>query len=490
MTPVSDPSTSPTPALPPIVPPIVVDVDGTLIRTDMLLETGTRFVVAHPERVPAVLGALRQGKAELKAFLAAGTNVDVTALPYRDDVVAWLRERHAEGRELVVASAGDVRVVEAIAAHLGFVDRVVASEHGVNLRSEAKRDRLVELYPDGFEYVGNHRHDLPVWAAATTAHVVGDDALVARAAEHTPVGHVFTERRTPLRSLVRALRPHQWVKNALVAVPLLTASRVDDPTSVWRSVVAILAFCVVASGVYLLNDLVDLDSDRHHPTKRRRPLAAGTASIATAWLLWPLLTLLAFVVSALAMPPLFVAALAGYLVLTVGYSFWGKRRPVIDVVSLGGLYTMRIVAGAAAIEVVLSLWLLTFSMLFFLSLALLKRVSELTRLRAEGARGALGRGYVDQDLELLSSYGVATSIGAVVVFASYLNDATTTSLYDTPELLWGALPVLLAWLMRAWLWAHRGAMNEDPILFAVKDPKSLLAGALVLAAFVAGKVIG
>jgi 4-hydroxybenzoate polyprenyltransferase/phosphoserine phosphatase len=474
-------------------PPIVVDVDGTLVRTDMLLETGSRFVVAHPVQVPAMLAVLaRQGRAALKSFLAERTRVDVSALPYNPDVVTWLREQHAEGRTLVVASAGEQRIVESIADHLGLFDVVVGTTDGVNLRSEAKRDRLRELYPTGFEYVGNHRHDLPVWEAATTAHVVGDDALVRQVSTRTSVGQVFPERRTPAtagRALLRALRPHQWVKNALVAVPLLTASRVDDPTSLWRTLLAIVVFCLTASGVYLLNDLVDLDSDRHHPTKRHRPLAAGRVGIGTGWALWPVLTLTAFVLSALLMPWEFVAALAGYLALTVTYSFWGKRRPVVDVVSLGGLYTLRIVAGAAAIEVRLSLWLLTFSMLFFLSLALLKRVSELTRLRMEGAQ-ALGRGYVHQDLELLSSYGVATSIGAVVVFASYLNDPTTTSLYETPELLWGALPVLLAWLMRAWLWAHRGAMNEDPILFAVKDPKSLLAGALVLAAFVAGKVVG
>lgn len=467
----------------------MVDLDGTLVHTDLLVESGSALVTTRPHRVPAMLAALGRGKADLKAFLAAETRVDVGVLPYNEPLLDWLRTQKDAGRPLVLASASDLRLVQAVAGHLGIFDAVLGSHEGVNLKSSAKRDALVERYPEGFEYVGNHSHDIAVWGAAKVAHVVGDASVVRRASGAAPLGESWAPVGQRLRGVVKALRPHQWVKNALVALPLATASKLDDATAVWHTILAIAVFSLVASGVYVLNDLADVENDRKHPAKRRRPFASGLLPLTVGWMLWPLLTIVGFLVAALVLPALFVAVLAGYLALTLAYTFRLKRIPVLDVVSLGGLYTARIVAGAAAIEVEMSMWLLTFSLLFFLSLALIKRVSELNRVRLDGSEMS-GRGYRPDDLEMLSSYGVATSIGAVVIFALYLNDPVTAALYGTPELLWAAVPVLLAWLMRAWLLAHRGEMNEDPIVFAIKDPSSLLAGALVVAAFAAGKVIG
>jgi 4-hydroxybenzoate polyprenyltransferase len=469
--------------------PIVVDLDGTLIATDLLVESGSALVASRPSRTPAMLGALVRGKAPLKTFLAGEVSLDVTVLPYREDVLVWLREQKAAGRRLVLASASDIRNVRAVADHLGIFDEILGTTPELNLRAGAKLDALVGMFPQGFEYVGDHPADLAVWSGATLAHVVGPPGLALKVAKRSEVGEVFAVRRSGPRAMVKALRPHQWVKNALVALPLFTSSQAGDATRVWQTLLAFVVFSLAASGVYVLNDIADVTNDRHHPTKRRRPLASGSLSLLTGWLLWPTLTVAGFVLAGLLLPPLFLLVLLGYLVLTLGYTFWAKRRPVLDVVALGSLYTVRIVAGAAAIDVVMSMWLLTFSLLFFLSLALLKRVSELTRVRLEGGRMS-GRGYRPMDLELLSSYGVATSIGAVVVFSLYLNDPVTADLYRTPQLLWAAVPVLLAWLMRAWLWAHRGEMNEDPIVFAIKDWKSLLAGGLVVAAFAAGKLVG
>jgi 4-hydroxybenzoate polyprenyltransferase len=234
--------------------------------------------------------------------------------------------------------------------------------------------------------------------------------------------------------------------------------------------------------VYCLNDMADITNDLNHPHKRNRPFAAGRLSVLTGWLIWPLLAALALI-TAWAVNGRFFVALGSYLVLTTAYTFRWKQIPVLDVVSLGLLYTIRIIAGAAAILAPLSMWLLTFSMLLFLSLALVKRVSELTRARAE-LKATKGRGYRDTDLELLASYGVATSIGAVVIFSLYVNDPATAELYRTPEVLWASVPVLLAWLMRCWLIAHRGEMNEDPIVFAIRDWVSLLAGVLIGTAFI------
>jgi 4-hydroxybenzoate polyprenyltransferase len=308
----------------------------------------------------------------------------------------------------------------------------------------------------------------------------------------TEVGMVFPRSGGTLRDLIELLRPYQWIKNALVLVPLLTAQRLDDADAVLQAALAFVAFCLVASSVYVLNDLADVVHDRHHPRKRDRPFAAGRVSLLAGWFLWPTLAVLGFALAIVLLPPLFTLALAAYLVLTTAYTFRLKRQPVLDVVALGLLYASRIVAGAAAIDVELSMWLLTFSMFFFLSLALIKRVSELTRIRRTMGQMAVqvrGRGYVETDLELLSSYGVASSVAAVVIFSLYVDDPKTSVLYATPELLWCSVPILLAWLMRMWLLAHRGTMDEDPIVFAIRDKASLLAGLLLVAVFVAAKVV-
>lgn len=472
-------------------PPLVVDLDGTLFTGDLLHEVASAYLVHRPTSAPRLIGWLRRGKATLKAELTARASVDPEVLPYHEDLLAWLREERHAGRRLVLASASDQHVVDQVAEHLGLFDEVLGSSGGVNLAAGAKRDLLVERYGErGFDYVGNHRHDLAVWRSARTAHVVSSSPrLVAQAGEVATLGRVFRSGRAGMAgSVLRALRPHQWVKNVLVVVPLLTAQQLDDSDAVVQSLLALLTFCLAASSVYLLNDLADVANDRHHPRKRLRPFASGRLSLLVGWLLWPMLAALAFGIAAVFMSGLYVLVLASYLVATVAYTFSLKRRPVLDVVTLGGLYTVRIIAGAAAIEAPLSIWLLTFSLFFFLSLALVKRVSELARLRRTQGH-ARGRGYVDGDLELLSSYGVGSSIASTLVLALYVNDETTARLYETPEILWCAVPLLLVWLMRAWLIAHRGTMDEDPILYASQDRASLVTVILVGAVFVLAKVV-
>lgn len=467
--------------------PLVVDLDGTLIHSDLLHETASRYLVGAPHGVFNLLGWARGSKARLKSELAARTELDVGVLPYRDELVTWLREQRAEGRRIVLATAANRVLAEAIAAELDVFDDVVASDETVNLKGETKRAELVRRFGEGgFDYVGNDASDLVVWGSARVAHVVGDDRLAERAGRAAEVGRVFASRSATWRDYLRALRPHQWVKNLLILLPLMTAQLYDQRSSVVAALLATVSFSIAASSVYVLNDIADVTNDRHHPKKRRRPFAAGRISLLAGWVIWPLLGVVAIGLAVL-VNWVFLAVLICYLVLTALYTFWGKRVAVVDVVSLGLLYTVRIVAGAAAVEAPLSIWLLTFALLFFFSLALIKRVSELTRARSESVE-AKGRGYQTTDLELLSSYGVASSIGAVVIFSLYVNDPVTAELYKTPEMLWVTVPVLLVWLMRAWLLAHRGEMNEDPILFAIRDRVSIVTGGLVLLAFVAARV--
>lgn len=470
--------------------PLAVDLDGSLIRTDLLHESATRFVVARPWSLGSLAAWARKGPGPLKAELASAISIDVGVLPYREDVVDWLREEADSGRVLVLASASDQRLVQAVADHLGIFDEAMGSTAGRNLKGAEKANALCARFGEkGFEYVGNHRDDLPVWATASVAHVItSSKSLRAAAGSVSELGRSFDAPKMSLRTFATMLRPYQWVKNILVLLALVTAQRLNDPVAVWHAVAGVVIFSVLASSVYVLNDLADLDHDRHHPTKRRRPLAAGTVSLLTAWLVWPTLMAAAFALSALLEPWKFTLVLFAYYVTTVAYTFWLKRQPIADVVTLAGLYSVRVIAGVAAIAVSVSIWLLTFSLFFFLSLALIKRVSELERARRDAAMVG-GRGYRNADLELLSSYGVSSGIAAVVIFSLYVNDRKTAELYQAPEILWGALPILLAWTMRTWLIAHRGELDEDPILFAAKDRWSLLAGLGIAAVFVAAKVV-
>jgi 4-hydroxybenzoate polyprenyltransferase len=464
--------------------PLVVDLDGTLIANDILVETASHLVSHRPTRAWDVLRWLRQGRAHAKRQLWDSAPIDVAGLSYHDEMLDWLRDERARGRTLVLASAADEQALVAVNRHLGLFDVVLGSDPGTNLRSRAKADALVGLYGEqGFEYVGNSTHDLDVWEHAAVAHVATRDrSIQEKAGRVAPVGRTFLPVRPAGNPWLRAVRPHQWVKNLLVLIPLFTAQRVTEVASVLEALLALVLFSLAASSVYVLNDLSDVGSDRLHPTKRHRPFAAGTLSLVQGWLAWPVMALLALGLGFGLLGPVFGLTLSAYLVTTTAYSAWIKRQPIGDVLTLAGLYTIRIAAGAAAIGVGVSLWLLSFSGFFFLSLALVKRVSELSRLRGTGAEVS-GRGYETQDLELLSSYGVATSIASVLVFTLYIDDPRTAVLYASPILLWASVPVLLAWIMRVWLLAHRGQMDEDPIVFAIRDRTSLVCGALVGATF-------
>jgi len=325
-----------------------------------------------------------------------------------------------------------------------------------------------------------------------SAHVVSrSKRLIKTARAHGNPGHILDDGKPPMASaLLQAMRPHQWVKNLLLFIPLMAAHRYGHSASVLQALLAFLVFGLTASSVYLLNDLVDVADDRHHSRKRHRPFAAGNLGLVQGWLIWPALLLLAFTLSGMGLPWPFTAVLATYFVLTLAYSLRLKQVPVVDVLTLATLYTLRIIAGAAAVAVPLSFWLLSFSMFLFLSLAFIKRYSELRAARATGQSTALrGRGYEPQDLELVSSLGGTAGYISVLVLALYIQDGHTASLYATPTFIWLACPLLLFWISRAWLITHRGHMPDDPIVFALKDRVSWIVAALFVVVFVLAKVI-
>lgn len=450
--------------------PLVVDLDGTLIRTDLLVEGALALVRRRPLAIFAMAGwLLRGGKARLKAEVAARATVDPTTLPYQAGLLADLRARRDAGQRLVLATAADRAAAEPVARHLGLFDEILASDGATNLDGEAKRRRLVERFGEkGFDYAGNDGVDLAVWRSARAAVLVNPTPAAAGAGRIVEVAARFEDRPDGPSGHLRALRPQQWLKNLLVFVPLVISHSFADPGDVLAATLAFVAFCLAASAVYVLNDLLDLPDDRRHPRKRLRAFASGEVPALHGILMVPAL-LAAAVALALAVSPAFLAALALYLAATTLYSFALKRIVLVDVFTLAGLYTLRVIAGSAAIGLWPTFWILAFSMFIFLSLALLKRYTELLGVRELGAMAAPGRGYVTGDLGLLSALGAAAGFLAVLVLALYINSPAVLPLYARPEVLWLLCPLLLYWVSRAWLVAHRGDMHDDPVVFAVRD---------------------
>jgi 4-hydroxybenzoate polyprenyltransferase/phosphoserine phosphatase len=464
---------------------LVVDLDGTLVNSDMLVENLFLFLRQHPLRVFSLFFWLLQGKASFKRRLADEVLPGADRLPYNKSLLAWLHEQRKAGTWLVLATASDRRIAQAVADHLGIFDEVMGTE-GQNLSSHRKQAALVERFGEkGYAYVGNSSADLPVWRSATAILVANPERGVLAAARRLGhVSQVFDERPAYLRTTLKALRVHQWAKNFLLFVPLLASHRIFEWPLLWNGVVAFIAFGACASSVYLLNDLLDLPDDRQHPTKRNRPLAAGTLPILHSLFLIPLLLLGGFALALWQLPLLFSAVLAGYYLLTLAYSLWFKRIVMLDVVTLAMLYTVRVIAGAAAMALVTTFWILAFCMFIFLSLAFVKRYTELHDARQKGKKDiSAGRGYYPADFELLASLGGASGYLSVLVLALYINESASSTIYRSPEWMWAACPLLLFWLSRVWLLAHRGQMHDDPIVFALRDRVSRWTGLGFLVVF-------
>ncbi|MHB2040074.1 MAG: UbiA family prenyltransferase [Acidiferrobacteraceae bacterium] len=457
--------------------PLCVDLDGTLLRTDSLIEALLMLLKANPLILFLLPVWLIRGKAYFKQQVGARVTLAPATLPYNLELLKYLTEEEAAGRRLVLATAADRRTAEQIAGYLGIFSRVIASDGRHNLSGRAKARRLAECFGEhGFDYAGNSHADLAVWPEAAHAIVVSAPPTVARkAASLAPVAEVFPAPGTNRwRAFLKAIRIHQWAKNLLILVPLATSHSLASGAAVKLDLFAFIAFSLCSSSVYLLNDLLDLEADRLHRTKCRRPFASGDLPLTLGLGFIPLLLLSAGTIAITLLPRAFALTLAGYFLLTLAYSFYLKRIALLDVLVLALLYSARIGAGAVAIHVPLSHWLLAFSMFLFLSLALVKRFSELRELRIAAKPGARGRGYLASDLEQLASLGAASGYISVLVLALYANSAQVTLLYRHPFILWLICPLILYWISRIWLLAHRGQMHEDPILFALRDRVSYI----------------
>ena len=462
--------------------PLCVDLDGTVLRTDLVWESLVRLLRRNPLYVAALPFWWWRGRAWLKRQMAARTRVDVATLPYHQAFLEFLRGERRCGRHLCLVTAADDRWAGAVAAHLGLFTEVLASDGRTNLRGNVKAARLVERFGErGFDYAGNSSADLPVWARARRALVVSDSpGLAARAAQRATVSRVFRSADSWWSAAAQALRPHQWVKNLILFVPLITAHEINQPGLVVKALGAFAAFCLCASGTYIMNDLFDLEADRRHPGKSSRPFAAGTLPIPAGLAAFPLL-LAGGLLLAWHLSPGFAAVLGLYLALTTSYSWRLKQLALLDVFCLAALYTIRLIGGHESTRIKYSFWLLVFSMFIFLSLALVKRFVELDAVRRQNRPALEGRGYSAGDAELVAVLGSTSGYLAVLVLALYVNSTDVTVLYGHPMLLLLICPLLLYWISRVWMIAHRGQMHGDPIVFALKDRNSYAVGFLTLA---------
>jgi 4-hydroxybenzoate polyprenyltransferase len=458
--------------------PLCVDLDGTLIHSDLLVESALALFARRPLMVFAMFIWLLRGKAHLKREIARRVDLDASVLPYNAALLDWLRDVQGT-RSIVLCTASDRSLAQKVSDHLGIFDEVIASDGERNMAGSNKADALVAQFGEhAFDYAGNATVDLLVWRHARGAIVVETGTVLSTAVAKTvPILKRFELRRPGIRTWTKALRLHQWVKNTLIFLPLLAAHRALEPEAVMQALLAFVCFGLCASGVYLTNDLLDLPADRKHHRKRHRPFAAGTlplvaGPVVAAALLVASLALAAFVSIE------FLLVLVGYYVLTSAYSIRLKRIMMLDVIVLAMLYTTRILAGAAAIHSPASFWLLAFSMFIFLSLAMIKRYTELLALQKVGKVKASGREYDVDDIPLIQSMGSSSGYLAVLVLALYIDSTASGSLYRHPHYLWLLCPLLLYWISRTWAVAHRGIMHDDPVVFAVMDNTSRIIAAI------------
>jgi 4-hydroxybenzoate polyprenyltransferase/phosphoserine phosphatase len=451
--------------------PLCVDLDGTLIKTDLLLESLFALVKQNVWATFLILWWLLHGRSRLKRELAARVTPPFDMLPYRRDVLDFLQSERQSGRQILLVTAADQSLAEKFSAHLGLFDAVYGTEGSVNLKGQAKAGFLAGMLGKGnFDYCGDSYSDLPVWSVARSAYVVGSENLARRARRKAPVLQVFPSTSVSLVTWLRSIRLLHWSKNLLVLLPVLLAHSVR--WAAWRdSLAGFFLFGGCASGLYILNDLLDLHSDRLHPTKSKRPFAAGEFSLKAGVIQSTLLTGCSLS-AALFVNPQFAAMLLGYAILTIAYSWKLKKIPLLDVFVLSSFYTIRIWSGGLISGTPVSDWLMAFSLFFFLSLAMAKRHSELQRAGKLAEDGSSGRGYVMKDMELLAMLGIASSFAAVVILCLYARSHEVRALYgSSAQLLW-LCPVVLYWLSRVWLLSGRGELDHDPVLFAVRDRTS------------------
>lgn len=466
--------------------PLAVDLDGTLVRTDTLIEAVVSGLFCQPLATLRALFSLRRGRAAFKQTIAALDTFDLQSVPLREDLVAYLEQEAKNGRELHLVSAAHQLIAERVATRVGFFTTVEGTKNDVNLKGHHKLERLKTRFPGGFSYAGDSAADLPIWREADTIILAGASRATRAAARRLgrPIEKEFLEEPKGIKPWFKTARLDQWTKNALIFVPLVLGHAYTDQEAVLSCILGFLILSLIASATYLFNDMADLSADRQHPRKRNRPLACGDLRLFDAAIAAPTAILVGLVLAALLNGSFFMYLLA-YLGVTLSYSFHFKRVPLLDVFLITSLFTLRLIMGIALAAVPQSAWLLAFSMFFFLSLSLSKRYAEIILSEASSAVSIPGREYYVSDGPLILAIGVASGTAAILVLLIYLvNEAFPLAVYGSPQWLWAMPPIVMLWVLRIWLLSHRGQIGDDPVTFAVRDPVSLALASIVVVVFI------
>ncbi len=465
--------------------PLVVDLDRTLIVTDSLHEQIAVALFSKPHSLFQVLPYLVRGRASMKAALANEIGVSVARLPICEDLVAWLREEVANGREIHLCSAAHQSIVDGIASRIGIFKTAMGSET-INLKGAAKADYLAKRFPHGFVYVGDSLSDLAVWRVASGIVLANAGSVVSKAARGLgkPVEAEFYSPKLTLLDSIKALRVHHWSKNAVIFVPLILGHLWTNPSAILDTLLGLICLLLVTSGTYLINDIADLDADRQHWSKRARAMASGRLSIVSGFII-AAVALIAGLVGAFVLSSTFALTLVAYITLTLAYSFGLKRIPILDTFVIGILFTARLLMGITLLHQSFSEWLLAFSMFFFFSLAMAKRHTEIVRAGASLTHNLAGRGYRTDDAPLTLVLGASSSIASLLILILFIvEEVQKRNLYSDPKALWGMPMVLALWVSRIWLLSHRGEMKDDPVSFALRDKISLCLALAIVVDFV------
>ncbi|MGH1487475.1 MAG: UbiA family prenyltransferase [Cellvibrionaceae bacterium] len=462
--------------------PLIVDLDGSLIKTDLLYETFIKAFYAKPWIIFFVPLWVLSGKVRLKKELANIVDLKTQNLPWNQELVEYLSLQHAKGREIVLCTGSWHGLAKKVASHFDFFSDVYGTDDSVNLTGSEKAKFLLEKYGENeFAYVGNESKDLKVWRYADSAILVADSGSLKNTVEKTCTleKHISSERKLSIKTILKQMRVHQWVKNSLVFVPLVTSHQTNIELLMMASL-AFIAYSLCASATYIFNDLADLEADRDHDRKKFRPLASGDLSILQGVLI-SIVLLSASLLISLQISVWFLWSLCAYIAITLSYSFKLKRMQTLDITVLASLYTLRIISGAIAISLLPSFWLLAFSMFVFLCLAIVKRLSEIIKNKEKYADDTKisGRGYYIADFHVLMSLATASGMLSILVFAMYINSPEVASLYSEPYALWLICPLFAYWIIRVLIMASRGEIDEDPIVFAIKDKRSWVTGAII-----------
>lgn len=470
-------------------PPLCVDCDGTLIKTDIFHESIVGYISLNPLRIFHVLCWVFYGRAICKDNLASRVDIVASNLPYNFEVLDYIIEQKNTGRKIFLVTATHIKYANEVASFLNIFDDVFGTTKTLNLKGKNKAAFLITRFGEyGFDYIGNSRADLPVWEKARRALFVGGASTFHFKLKkiNTHVEQISHSASTPLKRYVQLIRMHQWTKNAILFIPLLTS---HSFLNIQNGILGFLSFSFVASSVYIINDLFDLNNDRVHHLKRKRPIAAGDVGIISSSCLSCALLIVGVGLSFF-INTAFTLLIVFYVVITILYSFLLKKLLLIDTIVLSFLYCLRLLAGHLAMNIPLSFWLMSFAIFFFFSLAMSKRFMELKYFLDSGSTGQIkGRGYEGVDLVPLGIVGVSSGILSIAIFSLYLQSDKVVPLYKSPMLLILLIPVFLYWISRVWILAYRGALNEDPIIFAVKDVMSYVLIIIILLVIITASLV-